>query len=209
MYGAWAAFCIRWCTVTHPSLPWPSYRRCTPLQIRDTASPLTPSRMLLWQTPSSAAWTEAPGPASRCRYACLPTSQLPASLCNLPKQIAVLLDNARITLKLHLSNWTRNASQDLLDHPFLRPTEGPAGPAPGQVGLTRDQLKKLLTQVGHSNVPWPNRSYTLLALWATVVVRLEYRACCRTSLACPTSIHLSMRDNTLMLLNTTTFFCAY
>lgn len=39
------------------------------------------------------------------------------------------------------------ALQELLDHPFLRPTEGPAGPAPGQVGLTRDQLKKLLTQV--------------------------------------------------------------
>ena len=37
--------------------------------------------------------------------------------------------------------------QELLDHAFLRPTEGPARPAPGQVGLTRDQLKKLLTQV--------------------------------------------------------------
>ena len=47
----------------------------------------------------------------------------------------------------------RNALQDLLDHPFLRPTEGPAGPAPGQVGLTRDQLKKLLTQVGTPQGP--------------------------------------------------------
>lgn len=37
--------------------------------------------------------------------------------------------------------------QELLDHAFLRPTEGPARPVPGQVGLTRDQLKKLLTQV--------------------------------------------------------------
>lgn len=37
--------------------------------------------------------------------------------------------------------------QELLEHPFLRPTEAPGGPQPGQVGLTRDQLKKLLTQV--------------------------------------------------------------
>ena len=37
--------------------------------------------------------------------------------------------------------------QELLDHAFLRPTEAPGGPLPGQVGLTRDQLKKLLTQV--------------------------------------------------------------
>lgn len=42
--------------------------------------------------------------------------------------------------------------QELLDHAFLRPTEGPGGPAPGQVGLTRDQLKKLLTQVA---CPYP------------------------------------------------------
>lgn len=49
-----------------------------------------------------------------------------------------------------------HALQDLLDHPFLRPTEGPAGPAPGQVGLTRDQLKKLLTQVIY---PQPNDSH--------------------------------------------------
>lgn len=84
MYGAWAAFCIKWCMGTRPSLPWPSSRRCMPSQTRATASPLTPSRTLLWQTPSSAAWTEALGPASRCRC-CLPTNQLPKSLCDLHK----------------------------------------------------------------------------------------------------------------------------
>lgn len=38
--------------------------------------------------------------------------------------------------------------QELLHHPFLRPSTAPAVPAnPGQVGLTCDQLKKLLSQV--------------------------------------------------------------
>ncbi|KAL0032168.1 hypothetical protein WJX77_008646 [Trebouxia sp. C0004] len=46
---------------------------------------------------------------------------------------------------------TRIQMQELLDHAFLRPTEGPARPAPGQVGLTRDQLKKLLTQVAEAS----------------------------------------------------------
>ena len=40
--------------------------------------------------------------------------------------------------------------QELLEHPFLRPTEAPMAPAPGQVGLNRDQLKKLLAQVNSS-----------------------------------------------------------
>lgn len=49
-------------------------------------------------------------------------------------------------------------AQELLEHPFLRPTEAPGGPQPGQVGLTRDQLKKLLTQVHHLPVV---KMYTL------------------------------------------------
>lgn len=60
-------------------------------------------------------------------------------------------ENMATTMTLHSSccnkHQQRTALQELLDHPFLRPAEGPAGPAPGQVGLTRDQLKKLLTQV--------------------------------------------------------------
>ena len=34
--------------------------------------------------------------------------------------------------------------QELLEHPFLRPS---AAPAPGLVGVTRSQLKKLLAQL--------------------------------------------------------------
>jgi hypothetical protein len=39
--------------------------------------------------------------------------------------------------------------QELLDHPFLRPTTAgsQASSTPGQVGLTRAQLKKLLAEV--------------------------------------------------------------
>ena len=44
--------------------------------------------------------------------------------------------------------------QELLEHPFLRPTEAPGGPQPGQVGLTRDQLKKLLTQVANPHTAY-------------------------------------------------------
>ena len=52
-----------------------------------------------------------------------------------------------------LSN--RNVTvQELLEHPFLRPTEAPGGPQPGQVGLTRDQLKKLLTQVANPHTAY-------------------------------------------------------
>ena len=66
MCGAWDVYCIRWCMVTPPSQCCPSSRRCMQSQIQATRLTFPLSRMQPWGTTSSAAWTEALGPAFRC-----------------------------------------------------------------------------------------------------------------------------------------------
>lgn len=67
----------------------------------------------------------------------------------------VSLQNVNISMKPH-SHRLGVPPQELLDHPFLRPTQQPVAsgehgggaPGSGEVRLSKEQLTKLLLQVG-------------------------------------------------------------
>jgi hypothetical protein len=67
-----------------------------------------------------------------------PLSVVSASEAELPMPPCWLAKRCQAFLKVALN------VQELLEHPFLRPS---AAPAPGLVGVTRSQLKKLLAQL--------------------------------------------------------------